>query len=54
MISYLTGLVSNETLLERLPFITDAKEENELVKEEEAERKRTELEKIEELSARGY
>lgn len=54
MISYLTGLVSNETLLERLPFITDAKEENELVKEEEAERKRMELEKIEELSARGY
>ncbi len=54
MISYLTGLVSNETLLERLPFITDAKEENELVREEEAERKKTEIEKIEELSARGY
>lgn len=40
MINNLKGTVSNETLLERLPFISDAKEEAELVKKEQAENQR--------------
>lgn len=38
MISYLTGLASSETLLDQLPFVTDAKEEAELAKNERAEK----------------
>lgn len=34
MVSNLSGIVSDETLLARLPFVTDAKEEKELVEEE--------------------
>ena len=34
MISNLTGLVSDETLLSRVPFVTDAKEEAKLVVKE--------------------
>ena len=37
MINYLKGLASDETLLERLPFITDAKEEVEIARREQAE-----------------
>lgn len=40
MISYLTGLASNETLLGQLSFIGDAKEETELAKKEQAESQR--------------
>lgn len=41
MISYLTGLASNETLLDQLSFVGDAKEEAELAKKEQAESQRT-------------
>lgn len=40
MISYLTGLASNETLLDQLSFVGDAKEEAELAKKEQAESQR--------------
>lgn len=44
MISYLQGLASNETLLEQLSFVGDAKEEAELAKKEQAESQRAEME----------
>ena len=34
MISLLTGTVSSETLIDRLPFVSDAKEEAELAAED--------------------
>lgn len=40
MISYLQGLASNETLLDQLSFVGDAKEEAELAKKEQAESQR--------------
>lgn len=40
MISYLQGLASNETLLDQLSFVGDAKEEAELAKKEQAENQR--------------
>ena len=40
MISYLQGIASNETLLDQLSFVGDAKEEAELVKKELAENQR--------------
>lgn len=43
MISYLQGLASNETLLDQLSFVSDAKEEAELAKKEQAEKQRTEM-----------
>lgn len=53
MISYLQGFASNETLLDRLPFVSDAKEEAEIVKREQAEKHRAEIEAIEEMAAGG-
>lgn len=43
MISYLQGLASNETLLDQLSFVGDAKEEAELAKKEQAEIQRAEM-----------
>ena len=43
MISYLQGLASDETLLEQLSFIGDAKEEAMLAKKEQAEKQRREM-----------
>ena len=51
MINYLKGLASDETLLERLPFITDAKEEVEIARREQAEKSAEDM-RITESSAR--
>jgi SPP1 family phage portal protein len=51
MINYLKGLASDETLLERLPFITDAKEEVEIARREQAEKSAEDM-RIAENSAR--
>ena len=51
MINYLKGLASDETLLERLPFITDAKEEVEIARREQAEKSAEDM-RIAESSAR--
>ena len=51
MINYLKGLASDETLLERLPFITDAKEEVEIARREQAEKSAEDM-RIAEISAR--
>lgn len=40
MISALTGIASSETLLAQLSFVTDAKEEAELAKKEQADKQR--------------
>ena len=53
MISLLTGTVSTETLLERLPFVADAKEEAELADAEKAESYRRRIESTAELAAGG-
>lgn len=53
MISYLQGIASNETLLDRLPFVSDPKEEAELVRKEQAEQHKADIEAIEEMAAGG-
>ncbi len=53
MISYLQGLASNETLLDQLSFVGDAKEEAELAKKEQAEKHRSEVEAIEDMASGG-
>ena len=53
MISLLTGTVSSETLLERLPFVSDAKEEAELAAEEKTESYRRRLESTQGLAEGG-
>lgn len=53
MISLLTGTVSTETLLERLPFVADAKEEAELADAEKTESYRRRIESTAELAAGG-
>ncbi len=53
MISYLQGLVSNETLLEQLSFVSDAKEEAELAKNEQAEKYRAQTQAVEDIAAGG-
>ena len=54
MIANLQDVVSAETLLSRLPFITDSKEEAELKRAEQAERQKRAIEETRELSERGY
>lgn len=54
MISNLQDVVSSETLLGRLPFVTDSKEEAELKRTERAERYREEAERTLQLAERGY
>ena len=41
MVSMLSQIVSDETLLSRLPFVTDAKEEKRLVEKERKEKEET-------------
>ena len=53
MISLLTGTVSNETLIDRLPFISDAKEEAELAEAEKNESYRHRLESTQDLAEGG-
>ena len=53
MISLLTGTVSSETLLERIPFVSDAKEEAELAVEEKTESYRRRLESTQGLAEGG-
>lgn len=53
MISYLTGLASNETLLDQLSFVGDAKEEAELAKKEQAEKHRAQTQAVEDMAAGG-
>lgn len=48
-----TVIASNETLLDQLSFVGDAKEEAELVKKELAEKHRTEIEAVEDMAAGG-
>lgn len=52
MINYLKGLASDETLLDQLPFVSDAKEESELARKEQME-KSAENTRIIEQSRRG-
>ena len=54
MITNLQDVVSTETLLSRLPFVTDSKEEAELKRAEQAERQKRAIEETRELSERGY
>lgn len=53
MISYLQGLASNETLLDQLSFVSDAKEEAELVKKEQAEKHLAQTQAVEDMAAGG-
>ncbi|MCI8520601.1 MAG: phage portal protein [Clostridia bacterium] len=53
MISYLQGLASNETLLDQLSFVGDAKEEAELAKKEQSEKHRAQTQAVEDMAAGG-
>lgn len=53
MISYLQGLASNETLLDQLSFVGDAKEEAELAKKEQAEKHRAQTQAVEDMASGG-
>lgn len=53
MISYLQGLASNETLLDQLSFVGDAKEEAELAKKEQADKYRAQTRAVEDMAAGG-
>lgn len=53
MISYLQGLASNETLLDQLSFVGDAKEEVELAKKEQSEKHRAQTQAVEDMAAGG-
>ena len=54
MIANLQDVVSSETLLSRLPFITDSKEEAELKRAEQAEKQKRTIEETQQLAERGY
>lgn len=53
MIDYLKDAVSNETLLERIPFVSDAKEEMKLVRRERAEKYRVQTQAVEDMASGG-
>ena len=53
MISNLKDMASKETLLGRLPFVTDAKEEAKLAQKEKDESYKKRLEEIEEMAQGG-
>lgn len=53
MISYLQGIASNETLLDQLPFISDAKEEVAIALKEQAHRHLTQIQQREDMAAGG-
>ncbi len=53
MIANLQNIVSNETLLERIPFVSDAKEEAEMIKQEQENGYRRRIEGISDLASGG-
>ena len=54
MISNLRELVSNETLIDQLSFVSDAKEETELVAAEKANEYKRRVSEVEGMAERGY
>lgn len=53
MINNLKGFATDETLLSRLPFVTDAKEESELARKEQAQAYREKIEATQDLAQGG-
>lgn len=53
IVDYLKDAVSNETLLERIPFVSDAKEEMKLVRRERAEKYRVQTQAVEDMASGG-